>query len=69
MKQRQELVDYALAHGWDDDALKDLHKALNTGLEEALTVLGERHCPAIEYCEMVALLLEWYRADLPTLRT
>ena len=69
MTEQHALLDYALAYGWDDDALEDLEQALNTGLEEALAVLGERNCSAVEYCELVALLLEWYRADSPTLRT
>ena len=39
-----------------DHALEGLEQALDTGLEEALAVVGERECPAVEYCEMVALL-------------
>ena len=69
MTEPDALVDYALAHGWDDGALDDLDEALDKGLEEVLAVLGERHCPAVEYCELVALLLESHRAKSMPLRT
>lgn len=62
MTEQNALLDYALAHGWDDGSLQDLEQAFDTGLEETLAAVGERHCPAVEYCEMVALLLEWHRA-------
>ena len=61
MQERQAIFDHVLSHGWDDDDLEDLERALDTGLEEALAIPGEQHCPAVEYCEMVALLLEWRR--------
>lgn len=61
------LIDYALTHGWDDDDLAALEQALaqrtEASLEDGLVVLGERHCPPVEYCELVGLLLEWYRAS------
>lgn len=61
------LIDYALAHGWDDDDLAALEQALakptEEALEEALVLFGERHCPPVEYCELVAELLEWYWAS------
>ena len=63
MKQRNAIIEYALAHGWDDNAMEDLEQALDTGLEETLVVFGERHCPPVEYCGLVALLLEWHRAN------
>ncbi len=53
------LIEYALAHGRDDEDVDSLEQALAAGtnetLEEALMILGERQSPA-EYCEMVALL-------------
>ena len=59
------LIDYTLTHGWQDAQLEDLEQVLvsrsEKALEDALLVLGERHCPPVEYCEMVALLLRWYR--------
>jgi hypothetical protein len=54
------LLDYVLAHGWDDEDVAALEQALtagtNEGLEEALAILGERQCSPTEYCEIVALL-------------
>ena len=67
MAARTALIDYVLAHGWDDDDLDELEQALASptekSLEEALALLGERHCPALEYCELVELLLGWFRAN------
>ena len=65
MTAKQPLIDYVLAHGWDDDDLKALEQALakptDEALEEALALFGERRCPPLEYCELVAMLLKWYR--------
>ena len=50
MTTKSAPIDYALAHGWDDDDLAGLERAL-TGpteetLEEALALFGERLVPA-----------------------
>ncbi len=67
MTTKTVLIDYALAHGWDDDDLVALERALASrsedALEEALALFVERHCPALEYCELVELLLGWFRAS------
>lgn len=63
MTTKAKLINYALAQGWDDDTVAELEQALDEGLEQALGVLGEWHCPAVVYCEMVTLLLEWYQAS------
>jgi len=61
MNERQAIIEYVLAQGWDDDDVVALELALNTGLEEVLGLFGERYCPVVEYCEMAGLLLEWHR--------
>ena len=67
MTAKTALIDYALAHGWDDVDLVALERALaeptDKALEEALALFGERHCPDLEYCELVELLLGWYLAS------
>ena len=67
MTTKTVLIDHALAHGWDDDDVAALEQALASpsekSLEEVLALLGERHCPALEYCELVELLLGWYRVS------
>ena len=67
MEARTALIDYVLAHGWDDDDLDELEQALASptekSLEEALALHRERHCPAPDYCELVELLLGWFRAS------
>ena len=67
MTTKPTLIDFALTRGWDDDDLAALEQALakptESALEEALALFGERHCPELEYCELVALLLEWCRAN------
>ena len=69
MTAKTALIDYALTHGWNDDDLTALEQTLATAtedaLEESLALFGERHCPPVEYCELVALLLEWYRTSNP----
>jgi hypothetical protein len=61
------LIDYTLAHGWNDDDVAALEQVLtkptDEALEEALALFGERQCPPLEYCELVVLLLEWRRAS------
>ena len=54
MAARTVLIDYVLAHGRDDDDLDELEQALASptekSLEEALALLGERHCPHLHRC-------------------
>ena len=61
MTTKTALIDYALAHDWADDDLAALGQALakptEAALEEAIALPGERNCPAVEYCELVELLL------------
>ena len=40
MTEQNALLDYALAHGWDDGSLEDLEQAFDTGLEETLAASG-----------------------------
>ena len=68
MTTKTTLIDYALAYGWYDDDLAALEQALakptEDVLEEAPALFGECHCPAVEYCELAVLLLEWCRECL-----
>ena len=67
MTTKTALIDYALAHGCDGDDLAGLEQALalltEEALGEALALLGGRHCPPVEYCELAARLQDWYRAS------
>ena len=59
MTAKTVLIEYALAHGWDDDDLAALENSLarptDNALEESLGLFGERLCPPLEYCELVSL--------------
>jgi hypothetical protein len=46
------LIDYVLAHGWDDDDLAAIELALamptEEALEEALALFGDQQCSPVE---------------------
>lgn len=60
MTPKTALIDFALAHGWDDEDVGALEKALSErtedGIEEAWRFFGERRCPPLEYCQLAAML-------------
>lgn len=50
MKHQDAVIEFALAHGWVDDALVDLQMVLAAGLDEALVVLSGRISKHLNRC-------------------
>lgn len=65
MTEKTALIDYVLAHSRDDEDVSALETVLSiktdNALEKALALVGKRHCPPLEQCELATLPLDCHR--------